>query len=140
MGRAPKFCGRASCSNKAVAGVTYCPEHTQAWAGSTRRQRLPRDWPQLRAAVLTRDGGVCHVCGGPGADEVDHVVPGDNHRLENLAAIHDRPCHRRKSAREGNAARGRSGSTDAPIDRSAKARRPTPAEESWLPSVIRIRR
>lgn len=45
------------------------------------------------------------VCGKP-ATEVDHVVPGDDHRLENLEAI----CewhHARKSSAEGNAARAK---------------------------------
>lgn len=49
--------------------------------------------------------GMCHVCGMPGADQVDHVVPGDDHSLGNLAPIHDDPCHRVKSAREGVTAR-----------------------------------
>ena len=53
--------------------------------GSTRR------WRQLRAQVLTRDGGVCWLCGEGGADSVDHVLPryqggGDNEG--NLAAAH----------------------------------------------------
>lgn len=77
------------------------------WAGSTRRARLPNDWPKRRAAVLKRDNGVCHVCRGPGADAVDHIIPGDDHSLENLAPIHDRVwphCHRRKSAAEGSRA------------------------------------
>lgn len=76
-----------------------------AWEGSTRSRRLPPDWPARRQRVLARDRGVCHVCGLPGADEVDHVNAGDDHRDENLAAIHGRPCHATKSAREGNAAR-----------------------------------
>lgn len=45
------------------------------------------------------------MCGNPGADQADHLTPGDDHSLENLAAIHDDPCHRRKSALEGNAAK-----------------------------------
>lgn len=78
-----------------------------AWEGSTRARRLPPDWPARRRRILERDGGVCHVCGLPGADEVDHVVAGDDHGDANLAAIHARPCHATKSAQEGNSARGR---------------------------------
>ncbi|TDC02109.1 HNH endonuclease [Micromonospora fluostatini] len=84
------------------------------WApfeGSTRRARLPEDWPARREAVFRRDGDTCHVCLLPGADEVDHVVPGDDHRLENLAPIHSwrtpQRCHALKTSAEGNAARPR---------------------------------
>lgn len=78
-----------------------------AWEGSTRRRRLPPGWAKTVIRILKRDGRVCHVCGGPGADEVDHVRPGDDHSDANLAAIHGDPCHRIKSAREGARARRR---------------------------------
>jgi len=78
-----------------------------AWEGSTRRARLPRDWPARRARVLREHGGICHVCKLPGADDVDHVRPGDDHGFHNLAPIHRVPCHRDKSAREGAAASAR---------------------------------
>lgn len=42
---------------------------SDSYANSHRR----RD--RLRAQVFTRDGDVCHICGQPGADTVDHVVP-----------------------------------------------------------------
>ena len=71
------------------------------WTGE-RKARLPNNGPQIRRQILQRDEGICHVCRLPGADEVDHVVAGDNHAVENLAAIHDDPCHRAKSARKGN--------------------------------------
>jgi 5-methylcytosine-specific restriction enzyme A len=86
-----------------------------AWDDSTRSARLPANWPAIRARVLRRDRGICHVCGRPGADQVDHLVAGDDHSDANLAAIHDRPCHRRKSSAEGNDARAR---------QRAQARRP----------------
>lgn len=81
------------------------------WKGSTRRSRLPADWPQRVAAVLKRDGYRCtHVrvdtetrC-TERATDADHVVHGDDHRLSNLAA----KCgyhHREKTAGEGNRAR-----------------------------------
>jgi 5-methylcytosine-specific restriction protein A len=75
-----------------------------SWETSNRRQRLPVDWQKRRRHVLRRDRGVCHVCGLPGATGVDHVTPGDDHSLGNLAAIHNRPCHAQKSSREGRAA------------------------------------
>jgi len=81
-----------------------CPTHPrEAWAGSTRRRRLPKNWPQIRRRVLQRDWNLCYLCGGS-ASEVDHIKAGDDHTLENLAAICT-PCHRRKSGREGNAAK-----------------------------------
>lgn len=52
--------------------------------------------------------GVCHVCGRPGADAVDHVRRGDDHSYPNLRPIHqDVPpfCHRAKTAREAAQAR-----------------------------------
>lgn len=74
---------------------------------SARSRRLPANWKTIRKAVLKRDAGICHLCGQPGADTVDHVIPGDDHRLENLAPVHDRVephCHRAKSSAEGVAA------------------------------------
>lgn len=82
-----------------------------AWAGSTRRARLPKDWyTRIRPAVLRRDGYQCRlryrdVCVGF-ATHVDHIRPGDDHRPSNLQAACE-PCHQLKSAREGAAARPR---------------------------------
>jgi 5-methylcytosine-specific restriction protein A len=53
---------------------------------------------------LKRDKGICYICGGDGADRVDHIVAGDDHSLTNLAAVHDATpphCHRAKSSAEG---------------------------------------
>lgn len=74
------------------------------WGTSTRKSRLPANWPQLRRYVLGRDAYVCHVCRQPGANQVDHLIAGDNHPETNLAAIHSW-CHLRKSSAEGNAAK-----------------------------------
>lgn len=79
-----------------------------AWNTSDRARRLPPNWPVLRASILRRDNGVCHVCGAHGADQVDHLTPGDDHSLGNLAAIHSEPCHRTKSSSEGGKASARS--------------------------------
>lgn len=80
------------------------------WADSGRSQRLPPDWPARRAKVLKRDGRICWLCGGAGADAVDHKVRGDDHSDANLAAVHQDVwpyCHRKKNASEGHAARWR---------------------------------
>jgi 5-methylcytosine-specific restriction enzyme A len=75
-----------------------------AWETSDRAQRLPPNWPILRPYILRRDNGVCHVCGKHGADQVDHINPGDDHSPANLAPIHSEPCHRIKSSSEGGKA------------------------------------
>lgn len=78
-----------------------------AWEGSTRKARLPKEWHAQRARILRVHGRICHLCGGPGADTVDHVRAGDDHSDENLRPVHDRVaphCHRRKSSSEGGQA------------------------------------
>lgn len=71
---------------------------------------LPSDWSARRVAVFDRDGDQCHVCGSPGADHIDHVIPaseGGTDDLDNLAPIHSTPCHARKTGREAARARAR---------------------------------
>jgi 5-methylcytosine-specific restriction endonuclease McrA len=84
----------------------------QPWEGSTRSERLPANWSsEIRPAVFARWGRTCHWCGEGGADEVDHVIAGDDHSQKNLRPIHswrtEQKCHSKKSAAEGNAARPR---------------------------------
>lgn len=62
------------------------------WEGSKVRR--------LRALVLAEYGTVCHLCGGVGADSVDHVIPrslGGDDSLDNL-----RPAHRSCNFSRGN--------------------------------------
>lgn len=81
------------------------------WAGSSRAERLPPDWPQLRAEVERRAAGRCEAlehaagCHGIGA-ECDHIIAGDNHQLDNLQWLSG-PCHAAKTQREARAARAR---------------------------------
>lgn len=79
------------------------------WGGSTRESRLPPNWrSELVPAAFDAYGTACYVCGSDGADTIDHVVPGDDHSLDNLRPIHDAVyphCHRRKSSEEGHQAR-----------------------------------
>lgn len=79
-------------------------------ATSKRRAELPGDWTTRRVRVLRRDGYACQArdstgraCGAP-ANQVDHVVRGSNHELDNLQSL-CRWHHARKSSEEGNAAR-----------------------------------
>jgi 5-methylcytosine-specific restriction protein A len=85
------------------------PARQPPWAGSTRRARLPKEWHAQRQRILRIHGRICHLCGGPGADAVDHVRPGDDHSDENLRPVHDKVpphCHRAKSSAEGGQANG----------------------------------
>lgn len=75
-----------------------------AWDTSTRRQRLPRNWAQLRAQTKRRAGGRCQAidhapgCDGWGVD-ADHITPGDDHTLANLQWL-SRECHDAKTRHE----------------------------------------
>ena len=81
------------------------------WASSTRRARLPKNWPALRQATLERyptctctgcrhhDSPCTHA-----STDADHTTPGDDHTQ--LAGLcHN--CHATKSSAEGNAALAR---------------------------------
>lgn len=77
------------------------------WAGSTRRARLPANWPTIRRAVLERDGHVCQLA-YPGAcihtaTEVDHIHGDDNHDPSALRAVCT-PCHQARSSSQGGRA------------------------------------
>ena len=63
----------------------------------------PPGWDATKRRIMRRDHGICHVCGKPGANEIDHVVPhfeGGSHDDSNLAPIHKDPCHKRKTSAE----------------------------------------
>lgn len=58
------------------------------------------DWQRVRAEVLSRSD-LCHLCGLPGADTVDHIIPrakGGTNDLRNLAPAHNQ-CNARRGAR-----------------------------------------
>jgi 5-methylcytosine-specific restriction protein A len=78
------------------------------WERSTGHERTgTSEWQRTRKRILNRDGRICYVCGKPGADTVDHIVPvaqGGSEADSNLSSIHDKPCHRTKTTREGHAA------------------------------------
>lgn len=78
-----------------------------AWQTSTRRSRLPKDWPARVAATKARAHGQCeaqaHVpeCQGVG-HECDHRTAGDDHSLANLQWL-STPCHAAKTRAEARA-------------------------------------
>ena len=88
-----------------------------AWSTSTRRHRLPTNWPTLRTQARDRAGDQCQAtthhphCNGIGTD-ADHITPGDNHTLDNLAWL-STECHKAKTAAE-TAARNKARSRKRP--------------------------
>lgn len=106
--RARKICSHPDCFE-----LQPCPDHQRKpWEGSRRRENTTlTGWEQQKRAkhVLNKHDTICHVCGQPGANQADHVVPlaeGGADTEENMRPIHDDPCHREKTAAE--AARARS--------------------------------
>lgn len=81
-----------------------CSRHQKPWSGVTRRYNLPKDWKQRRKLVLIKDRRTCYACGGV-ATEVDHLINGDDHSMNNLASI-CRQCHQVKSSWEGHKEKG----------------------------------
>lgn len=78
------------------------------WASSNRRATLPVGWPHIRRRILARDRYRCRiqlpgVCVGVATD-VDHIGADTDHDDSNLRAACT-PCHRRRSAEQGGAAR-----------------------------------
>jgi 5-methylcytosine-specific restriction enzyme A len=108
MPLAPTPCAYRGCQELAVYKSKCRAHQPPPWLGSNRQDRLPKDWATRRQIIMKQHEGVCHLCGGRGADAVDHVIAGDDHSLENLRPVHERIapyCHRYKSSAEGNAAR-----------------------------------
>ena len=77
----------------------YCDRHRRTVSGWEEQRRARR--------VLDRCVGCCHLCGNPGATQVDHVIPlaeGGADDETNLAPIHEH-CHREKTQAEARRAR-----------------------------------
>lgn len=67
----------------------------------------PPGWRATVQRIIRRDGGICRLCGKPGADTADHIRPvaqGGGHGDANLQAAHREPCHANKTERERLAA------------------------------------
>lgn len=97
--------GVQKCWDSIIPGTGYCKWHQPVPFAGAVREVIP-GWTRLRAQVLQRDKQVCYLCGGPGADEVDHILPvseGGSSKPYNLAAVHGSVapyCHRDKTAQQ----------------------------------------
>lgn len=52
-----------------------------------------RKWMEIREQVFRLHGDICWLCGGDGADTVDHILPlasGGGNELDNLMPAHGR--------------------------------------------------
>jgi 5-methylcytosine-specific restriction endonuclease McrA len=58
-------------------------------------------WRQLRVQILARDNSICWLCGGAGADSVDHLIARDDGGTD--AADNLRAAHVGCNARRGKA-------------------------------------
>ena len=89
---------------------------------TNRKSTRPTDtkaWRNLRASIL-RASDICHICGKPGADAIDHVIPlarGGTSDPSNLRPAHhdtgDR-CNRVKGDKAHAPILRRSGSLNRP--------------------------
>jgi 5-methylcytosine-specific restriction enzyme A len=107
MPRALKVCAEPGCPE--LTPGRRCDDHApKPWASSTRRHNVASGWQQQRERdlVLKRDRGICHWCGQPGADQVDHVIAvanGGPDTPANKAPIHSKPCHVEKTVADRRA-------------------------------------
>lgn len=81
------------------------------WAGRGHQDRLGKSgWERQRDndRTMRQHGGICHWCGQPGADRIDHVINltrGGTDDESNRAPIHSSPCHEQKTQLEARAGR-----------------------------------
>lgn len=88
-----------SCKVALIASpARYCPPCQASYEARRGSRSLDAG---KRARVLARDGYVCHLCGLPGADSVDHIIPrsrGGSDDESNLRAAHA-VCNNRRGVR-----------------------------------------
>jgi len=68
-----------------------CERERDRARGSTTARGLGWSYQAKRRRILERDLYLCWLCGGPGADSVDHVIPrvqGGTNEDANLRAAH----------------------------------------------------
>jgi 5-methylcytosine-specific restriction endonuclease McrA len=131
--RARKICSEPSCPNFAP-----CPTHgRKAWAGSARDRGLQSVTGvrrQKRARyIIDRADTICALCGYPGADQIDHIIPlahGGLDTIENCQPVHQH-CHAEKSAHERQ---GRNPGLASGTPQTAATRTASDPEDSVFPA------
>ena len=108
-----RVCAEPGCPELVQVG-NRCPAHARpAWQPKRMVPRLRgRQKTERNRRILRRYRTICHVCGNPGADQVDHVIAlafGGSDDDTNLRPIHQHPCHNKKTAREAAEAKQRVG-------------------------------
>jgi 5-methylcytosine-specific restriction endonuclease McrA len=80
-----------------------------------RKVRSSRPWDRTVRRVLRTKGTICHLCGKPGADTADHLIPvavglrqgmtrTQLNAINNLAPAHN-PCNARRGTKPVDSAR-----------------------------------
>lgn len=104
--RTPRPCPSPGCPELIDPGSTLCPRGhgRKPWSTSSRTSKLSGSAQAKRARrILRRDHGICYLCGHPGANIADHVIPlaeGGADDENNLRAAHASPCHEAKTEAE----------------------------------------
>lgn len=105
MGWSNAPCLESGCYTKVIQGTGYCKKHQREPFSTAYREPI-KNWTNIKRSILARDRRVCYICGGPQADEVDHVIPlhqGGLTEAKNLRAVHGNIppyCHKAKSKKE----------------------------------------
>lgn len=111
MSRAAKSCRVADCPHTRPCPVEgHEPKPWQKSNPASHRTVTGRALQERNRYILEKYETFCHVCGGFGGDEVDHVIPlaeGGADDVVNLRPIHSEPCHRQKTAAEAERGRRR---------------------------------
>lgn len=101
--RPAKPCIEPGCFALITTG-SRCPLHQrnrEQERGSRHERGYTNDWYRISRRVIQRDGGICYLCGLPGADTADHLIAKANGGTDdeaNLAAAH-RACNSAKGMR-----------------------------------------
>jgi 5-methylcytosine-specific restriction endonuclease McrA len=74
-----------------------------AWKANPSERLRGRAWMRKRAAVMRRAGGICERCGNRLCEEIHHLGPLTDNRLESLLAV-CRGCHKALEAEKREAA------------------------------------